>query len=130
MLHPPGPPRILMLTGISLVSGKYPPNAGVRRFCHQINTDEVFGTHTALGLEWRGNQVQEEKYQRDHHRQREAILSPRSIRTRFSAHTALLLCRSAMTPEPAARFSRTYCEGLRFDAILAFRIRKQRNHSS
>ena len=40
---------------------------------------------------------------------------------------ALLLCRSAMMPEPTARFSRTYCEGLRFDAILAFRTRKQRN---
>jgi hypothetical protein len=32
-----------------------------------------------------------------------------------------------MMPEPAARFSRTYCEALRFDAILAFQTRKQRN---
>ena len=31
---------------------------------------------SALGLEWRGNHVQEEEYQRDHRRQRKAILSP------------------------------------------------------
>src|SRR5215470_3586579 len=31
---------------------------------------------SALGLERRGNQVQKEEYQRDHRRQREAILSP------------------------------------------------------
>jgi hypothetical protein len=31
---------------------------------------------SALGLEERGNQVQEEKYQRDHRGRRYAILSP------------------------------------------------------
>jgi hypothetical protein len=47
--------------------------ADVKRFSHQINTDEVFDTHSgilffksALGLEERGNQVKDEEYQRDH----------------------------------------------------------------
>ncbi|MGA8948089.1 MAG: hypothetical protein WB497_19500, partial [Pseudolabrys sp.] len=42
---------------------------------------------SALGLEERGNQVQEEKYQRDHRGRRYAILSPDQYRMKFSAHT-------------------------------------------